>query len=113
MLDAPGAVAKRSLSQRTALAMVLVASRLFSGLFAGCRCWSSVNAVRRLERIADRIVLGMLLAALVIAGGFVGSAYKRGVPGGLLAVVLLDCAAAAAAAGGGLLWLTHRKSNDW
>jgi ubiquinone biosynthesis protein len=65
--------------------------------------------VRRLERIADRIVLGMLLAALVIAGGFVGSAYRPAVPAGLLEVVLLGCAAAAAAMGGGLLWLTHRN----
>jgi hypothetical protein len=65
--------------------------------------------LRRLERIADRIVLGMMLAALVITAGFVVSAYRPGVPGGLLEVVLLGCAAAAAAVGGGLLWLTHRN----
>jgi hypothetical protein len=42
-----------------------------------------------LERIADRIVLGMMLAALVVAGGFVVSEYRPGAPGDLLEVVLL------------------------
>ena len=67
--------------------------------------------VRRLERTGDRIVLGMILAALVIASGFVVSAYRPGVPGGLLEAVLLGSAAAAAAVGAGLFWLTHRRPN--
>src|SRR6266700_2451132 len=47
--------------------------------------------VHRIERAANRIVWGMVLAALVIAVGFVVSVYRPGVSGGLL-----DCFLAAA-----------------
>ncbi|HYT14080.1 MAG TPA: AarF/ABC1/UbiB kinase family protein [Candidatus Nitrosopolaris sp.] len=64
--------------------------------------------VHRIERSANRIVLGMILSALVIAVGFVVSVYRPGVS------ELLDTFLAAAAAVGAvvllrLVWLSRRK----
>ncbi len=63
--------------------------------------------VHRIESAANRIVLGIILAALVIAVGFVVSSYRPGVS-------LLDMFLAAAAAVGGavlvrLVWLSRRR----
>jgi ubiquinone biosynthesis protein len=64
--------------------------------------------VHRLERAANRLVLGMVLAALVIAGGFVVSVYRPGVSS-LLDTVLVGVVAAGALLIARLVWLSRHK----
>jgi ubiquinone biosynthesis protein len=64
--------------------------------------------VHRIEKAANRVVLGMILSALVIAGGFVISVYRPGVSA-LLDTVLVALGAAGIAAIAGLLWLSRHK----
>lgn len=64
--------------------------------------------LHRLERSADRLVLGMILSALLIAAGFVVSVYRPGA-GTLLDAVLAWAVIAGAAVGGVLVWKSRRK----
>ncbi|OLC24421.1 MAG: hypothetical protein AUG06_10670 [Actinobacteria bacterium 13_1_20CM_2_65_11] len=64
--------------------------------------------LHRIEKSADRLVLGMILSALLIAGGFVVSVYRPGA-GTLLDAVLAWAVIAAASVGGVLLWKSRRK----
>jgi ubiquinone biosynthesis protein len=64
--------------------------------------------VHRIEKAANRVVLGMILSALVISGGFVISVYRPGVSA-LLDTVLVAFVAAGIVAGAGLLWLSRHK----
>ena len=65
--------------------------------------------VRRIEYAANRIVLGMILAALVVAVGFVVSAYRTGAAGGLTGAFLDGALGAGAVVVARLLWLATRK----
>ncbi len=64
--------------------------------------------VHRIEKAANRVVLGMILSALVIAGGFVISVYRPGVSA-LLDTVLVAFVAAGIVVAAGLLWLSRHK----
>jgi len=65
--------------------------------------------VRRIENAANRIVLGMILAALVVAVGFVVSAYRPGATGGLIGTFLASAIGAGAVVVARLRWLATRK----
>jgi ubiquinone biosynthesis protein len=65
--------------------------------------------VHRIERAANRIVLGMVLAALVIAVGFVVSVYRPGVSGGLLDTFLVVAFVVGAAVLARIVWLSRHK----
>jgi ubiquinone biosynthesis protein len=65
--------------------------------------------VHRIERAANRIVLGMVLSALVIAAGFVVTVYRPGVSSGLLDSVLAGGVAAGVLITARLVWLSRRK----
>ncbi len=65
--------------------------------------------VHRVENAANRIVLGMILAALVIAVGFVVSVYRPGAQGGLVGTFLAGALGAGAVVVARLVWLATRK----
>jgi hypothetical protein len=65
--------------------------------------------VRRVENAANRIVLGMIIAALVISIGFVVTVYRPGASGGLVGTFLAGALGAGAVVIARLLWLATRK----
>jgi ubiquinone biosynthesis protein len=65
--------------------------------------------VHRVENAANRIVLGMIIAALVIAVGFVVSVYRPGAQGGLVGTFLAGALGAGAVVVARLVWLATRK----
>jgi len=65
--------------------------------------------VHRIENAANRIVLGMILAALVIAVGFVVSVYRPGAQGGLVGTFLAGALGAGVVVVARLFWLATRK----
>jgi ubiquinone biosynthesis protein len=67
--------------------------------------------LRRLEKTANRLVLGMILSSLLIAAGFVVSVYRPGVA--VLDTALVALFAAAAVVGIVLVWKSrHRSSSE-
>lgn len=65
--------------------------------------------MRRVENAANRIVLEMILAALVIAVGFAVSVYRPGGQAGLVGTFLAAALGAGAVVVARLLWLATRK----
>jgi len=65
--------------------------------------------VHRVENAANRIVLGVILGALVIAVGFVVSVYRPGAQGGFVGTFLAGALGAGAVVVARLLWLATRK----
>ncbi len=65
--------------------------------------------MHRVENAPNRIVLGVILAALVIAVGFVVSVYRPGAQGGLVGIFLASGFGAGAVVVARLVWLATRN----
>lgn len=64
---------------------------------------------RLFETATTRLVLGMLVSALLIAGGIVASAGRPEASGQVLDLIAATCGGAALVLGGALLWLSRRR----